>query len=81
MKAYRTERPSAPDDETPILSMPVRLSRCGREITMLIDETDPLATAKPDARLIKLLIRARRFNAALVGSGGTPLPHWPNAKV
>ena len=72
MKAYRTERPSAPDDETPILSMPVRLSRCGREITMLIDGTDPLATAKPDARLIKLLIRARRFNAALVGSGGTP---------
>ena len=64
--------PSAPDDETPILSMPVRLSRCGREITMLIDGTDPLATAKPDARLIKLLIRARRFNAALVGSGGTP---------
>jgi len=64
--------PSAPDDETPILSMPVRLSRCGRAITMLIDGTDRLATAKPDARLIKLLIRARRFNAALVGSGGTP---------
>ena len=64
--------PSAPDDETPILSMPVRLSRCGREITMLIDGTDPSATAKPDARLIKLLIRARRFNAALLGSGGTP---------
>jgi len=30
------------------------------------------ATAKPDARLIKLLIRARRFNAALVGSDGVP---------
>ena len=35
---------------------------------MLIDGTDPFATAKPDARLIKLLIRARRFNDALVDS-------------
>jgi site-specific DNA recombinase len=32
----------------------------------------PVATAKPDARLIKLLIRGRRFNAALVGSDGVP---------
>ena len=32
---------------------------------MLIDGTDPFAIAKPDARLIKLLIRARRFNATL----------------
>ena len=39
---------------------------------MLIDGTDPFATAKPDARLIKLLIRARRFNATLVGSDGVP---------
>ena len=31
-----------------------------------------MPTAKPDARLIKLLIRAHRFNATLVGSGGTP---------
>ena len=35
---------------------------------MLIDGTDPFAAAKPDARLIKLLIRARRFNATLVRS-------------
>ena len=34
--------------------------------------TDPFATAKPDMRLIKLLIRARRFNAALAGSDGVP---------
>jgi hypothetical protein len=27
----------------------------------------PFATAKPDARLIKLLIRAHRFNTALAG--------------
>ena len=35
---------------------------------MLIERTDPFATAKPDARLIKLLIRAHRFNTALVSS-------------
>jgi hypothetical protein len=39
---------------------------------MRIDGTDPFATAKPDARLIKLLIKARRFNAALVRSDGVP---------
>ena len=39
---------------------------------MLIDATDPFATAKPDARLIKLLIKAHRFNTALVGSDGVP---------
>jgi hypothetical protein len=42
-------------------------SRCGS-----IDGTDPFATTKLDARLIKLLIRARRLNAALVGSDGVP---------
>ena len=67
-----TPSPSATDDETQILSVPVRLRRSGREIRMLIDGTDPFATAKPDARLIKLLIRARRFNATLVGSDGVP---------
>ena len=39
---------------------------------MRIDSTDPFATAKPDARLIKLLIRARRFNAALLDGDGMP---------
>jgi hypothetical protein len=67
-----TPLPSVADDETQILSVPVRLRRAGREITMLIDGADPFATAKPDARLIKLLIRARRFNATLVDSGGMP---------
>jgi hypothetical protein len=37
---------------------------------MVIDGTDPLATAKPNARLIKLLLRARRFNAALTQGEG-----------
>jgi hypothetical protein len=66
-----TPSPSA-TDETQILSVPIELRRSGREITMLIDGTDPFATAKPDARLIKLLIRARRFNATLVDSDGVP---------
>jgi site-specific DNA recombinase len=39
---------------------------------MLIEGTDPFATAKPDARLVKLLIRARRFNATLLDSDGVP---------
>jgi site-specific DNA recombinase len=67
-----TPLPSAIDDKTQILSVPIRLRRTGREITMRIGGTDPFATAKPDARLIKLLIRAHRFNAALVGSDGVP---------
>ena len=37
-----------------------------------IEKTDPFATAKPDARLIKLLIRARRFNASIIDSDGVP---------
>src|SRR6516164_8010119 len=65
---------SATDDETQILSVPIQLRRTGREITMRIDGTDPFATAKPDARLIKLLIRARRFNTALLGSDSLPFP-------
>ena len=65
-----TPLPSATDEETQILSVPVRLRRCGREIRMLIDTPDPFAAAKPNARLIKLLLRARRFNAALTGSDG-----------
>jgi len=67
-----TPSPSATDDETQILSVPIELRRSGREIKMLIDGTDPFATAKPDARLIKLLIRAHRFDATLVGSDGVP---------
>ena len=39
---------------------------------MLIEGMDPFATAKPDARLVKLLIKARRFNATLVGSDREP---------
>jgi len=67
-----TPSPGETDDETQILSVPIELRRSGREIKMLIEGPDPFATAKPDARLIKLLIRARRFNATLVDSDGVP---------
>jgi len=60
------------DDETEILSVPVRLRRTGREIRMVIDGSDPFAAAKPDARLIKLLLRARRYNATLARGEGIP---------
>src|SRR6202030_361337 len=60
------------DDETEILPVPVRLRRAGREIRMVVDGTDPFAVAKPDARLIRLLLRARRFNAPLAQGEGVP---------
>jgi site-specific DNA recombinase len=67
-----TPLPSAMEDKTQTLSVPIRRRRAGREITMRIDGTDPFATTKPDARLVKLLIRARRFNAALLECEGVP---------
>jgi hypothetical protein len=51
--------------------VPVRLRRAGREIRIVIDGTDPFP-AKPDARLIKLLLRARRFNATIAQGEGVP---------
>jgi hypothetical protein len=67
-----TPLPSVTDDEPQTLSIPVRPRRSGSEIRMMIDGTDPFAAAKPDARLIKLLLKARRFNATLVGNDGIP---------
>jgi hypothetical protein len=72
LDATATSVQNAADEETPVLSVPVGLRRSGRQIRMLIDGTAPFATAKPDARLVKLLTRARRFNAALIGSDGVP---------
>jgi site-specific DNA recombinase len=57
-------------EETVILSVPARLRRAGMEIRMLINGTDPFAVVKPDGRLIKLLVRAHRFNTTLVQSEG-----------
>ena len=65
-----TSPQGASDEETELLSLPVRLRRAGREIRMVMDGTDPFATAKPNARLVKLLLRARRFNAALTQGEG-----------
>jgi site-specific DNA recombinase len=64
-----TSPQGANDEETELLSLPVRLRRAGREIRMVMDGTDPFA-AKPNARLVKLLLRARRFNAALTQGEG-----------
>jgi site-specific DNA recombinase len=64
--------PGSTDDETEILSVPIRPRRAGREIRMVIDGTDPYAAEKPDARLIKLLLRACRFNATLAQGEGVP---------
>lgn len=66
----QTSPHGANDEETELLSVPVGLRRAGREIRMVIDGTDPFATAKPNARLVKLLLRARRFNAALTQGEG-----------
>jgi hypothetical protein len=63
---------SSATDETQIVTVPIALRRSGREIKMLIDGADPFAKAKPDARLIKMLIRARRFNATLGDGDGVP---------
>src|ERR1700732_3013176 len=63
-----TASQSVLEEETVILSVPARLRRAGMEIRMVVDRTDPFAVVKPDPRLIKLLIRARRFNATLVQS-------------
>jgi site-specific DNA recombinase len=64
--------PGVADEEILILPVPARLRRAGMEIRMLIDGTDPFAAVKPDARLIKLLVRAYRFNTTLVHSDGVP---------
>src|ERR1700730_3504745 len=62
------------DDEIELLSVPARLRRSEREIRMVINGTDPFDAAKPHARLIKLLLRARWFNATLAQSEGVPFP-------
>jgi site-specific DNA recombinase len=67
-----TPLPSATEEETQILSVPIPLRRSGRDIKMLIDAADPFSTSKRDTRLIKLLIRAHRFNAALVDAQDLP---------
>jgi len=69
----------ATDDETEILSVPIRLRRAGREIRMVIDDTDPLA-AKPDARLIRLLLRAPGSTRHSPRAKASPLLYSPSGK-
>jgi site-specific DNA recombinase len=60
--------PTTPVDDEPTvpLSSPVRLRRAGKEVRMVIDHTDPFArAAKPDRALIRLLVRAHRFQDML----------------
>ena len=73
--------PSATDDETRTVYVPVRLRRSGREIRMLIDSDDPSAIAKPNARLIKLLIRAHGLTPHSSAAPACPLQHWPNKRA
>jgi site-specific DNA recombinase len=65
-----TASQSVLEEKTVILSVPARLRRAGMEIRMVVDGTDPFAVVKPDPRLIKLVVRARRFNTTLVQSDG-----------
>ncbi len=53
------------------LSHPVHLRRAGKEVRMVIDHTDPFAPApKPDRALIRLVVRAHRFQDLLVKHNG-----------
>jgi site-specific DNA recombinase len=64
--------PRVTDEETAILSVPIQVRRAGKEIRMLIEGRDPFGAARPDRRLIKLLVRAHRFNATLVRDDDVP---------
>src|SRR5215472_625504 len=69
------------DDETEIVSVPVRLRRAGREIRMVIDGTDPFAASKPDARLIKLLLKAAGLTRPSSAATRFPLRRLPSARA
>jgi hypothetical protein len=59
------------DEPTLPLSHPVHLRRAGKEVRMVIDQTDPFAPLpKPDRALIRLVVRAHRFHELLVKHKG-----------
>ena len=68
-----TTNPDPLDDEPTLpLSHPVHLRRAGKEVRMVIDHTDPFAPApKPDRTLIRLVVRAHRFQDLLVKHNGS----------
>jgi site-specific DNA recombinase len=54
------------EDKTLTLSVPARVARAGKEITMLIEGASP--PARIDERMIKLLGRAQRLREVLIAS-------------
>ena len=76
-----TSLPSVADDDTQILSVPVRLRRCGHEIKMLIEGTDPFAIAKSDGRLIKLLIKRAGSMPHSLAATVCRFLSWPSARA
>jgi hypothetical protein len=59
------------DEPTLSLSHPVHLRRAGKEVRMVIDHTDPFVPPpKPDLALIRLVVRAHRFQDMLVKHKG-----------
>jgi DNA invertase Pin-like site-specific DNA recombinase len=58
------------DEPTLLLSHPIRLRRAGKQVRMVIDNSDPFApSAKPDTSLIKAVVRAHRYQALLIKHG------------
>ena len=65
-------RDLADNEPTLPLSQPVQLRRAGKEVRMVIEHTDPFAPPlKPDAPLIKAIVKAHRFNDGLLRSGAS----------
>jgi site-specific DNA recombinase len=65
-------RDLADNEPTLPLSQPVQLRRAGKEVRMVIEHTDPFAPPlKPDATLIKAIVKAHRFNDGLLRSGAS----------
>ena len=61
-----------PVDGAPTLAVAhsVRLQRAGKEVRMVIDQSDPFAPPpKPDPSLVKAIVRAHRFNNRLLHGG------------
>ena len=69
------------DDETQIVSIPLQLHRSGREIKMRVDGIGPFAAAKPDSRLIKLLIRHAASTLCSSTAMLYRLLNWPSDNV
>jgi site-specific DNA recombinase len=68
------------DDETSVpLSHPVRL-RVGKEVRIVIDDSDPFTPPIPHPSLIKAIAKAHRFNTGCYIVGSVGLPIWQKAR-